>query len=746
MKLPFQNSDQDFIALIKKISANRIWININDKNFIVDTLLQPIKEFDFLKNIAFHYLTEDMQGNLWLSTRKGLSFINSRAIGSKTITNQELDFYDKVSFLAKDSKGGIWGLGIQGHLFEITDDEELKLYSRHPLGNLMTDMQFDSDDNLWIASDYLVILLNETLIKRSSGKDYREEFILKPRLGAYKEIVFTKDGKPLVSTGKGAYHINANLKLDSTKFFKNGRFYSAACDIDDTFWLSGNQGVKHFDKTGKELIIENHKGHNIFNFPTNNILIGDNKQLWITVNSLGLYHLNRGKIDSIPELNNVLIHSLYLDEIGSLWVACNKGIYKIYNVNPDNFSYGIKGFTNVNGLASNNVTDVITKGSNIYAATDNGLSILKDTSWSYNEKDWSLHFSKIEVNGIKIPIDEPIDLAYHENNISIVFECLDYSDMEYLSYEYKLKGANKSWVDTKSNEKEFSSLSPGDYTFMIRRKQMEQSSILELPFKINEPWWNTNLAKLTLFCLMLLFSFLLIRYFTIRIRKKSDAQLLMKIKFAELELNSLQAQMNPHFIFNALQSIQDFILSHDPRTANKYLSKFSKLMRLFLESSREKYIKLNEELDLLQLYIELEQLRFEDKFQYKLNLDEKLEEQLIEIPSMLIQPFVENAINHGLLYNEDDGKLEISFMFDDNRLICIVEDNGIGREKAYEIKTRSTLSYKSRGMQLVKERLKVLNVVGNQNIDINIEDLYDDERISNGTRVTIKILLDSSIN
>lgn len=743
VELPFQTTNQDNIISIKEISINKIWIKIDNKNFIVDSLLQPIKEFEFLKEMAFHYLTEDRQGNFWLSTREGLSFINKKTIGSKTITNQELSFFDIVNLLAKDSKGDIWGLGSEGHLFKIIDDKNLKLLSTNPIGNRVTDMEFDPNDNLWIASDIITLLPNESIIKGSSVKDYREDLVMNKSIVGLKKIVFSNEGNPLVCTYRSAFQVNSNLEKDSTKFSAKGRFYGAACDIDGTFWLSGNEGVKHYNEAGIELIFENQKDHNIFKFPTDNIIIGANNQLWIAVNSLGLYHLNNGQIDSIPELKNTIIHSFSLDDNGSLWIASNKGIYKIYNVNCDTFSYEFKVFTKSNGLASNSVKDVIAHGTNIYAATDNGLSILKDTSWLTYEKSWPVSLSKIIVNGKDIPIDKPIDLAYHDNNISINYECLDYSDMENLSYEYKLIGANNNWIKTKSNEKEFSALSPGNYTFMVKRKQTDQSSWLILPITINEPWWNTKFAKLSLFCLMLLFGLLLIRYITIRIRKKSDAELLIKIKFAELELNSLQAQMNPHFIFNALQSIQDFILIHDPRTANKYLSKFSKLMRLFLESSREKYIKLNEEIELLRLYIDLEQLRFEDKFHYKINIDKKLEGELIEIPSMLIQPFVENAINHGLLYNESNGKLEVSFVLDDNLLICIIEDNGIGREKANEIKTKSTLSYKSRGMQLVKERLKVLNVVGNQNVVINIEDLYGDENISRGTRVTIKILLNS---
>ncbi|MEO1413020.1 MAG: histidine kinase, partial [Bacteroidota bacterium] len=213
-------------------------------------------------------------------------------------------------------------------------------------------------------------------------------------------------------------------------------------------------------------------------------------------------------------------------------------------------------------------------------------------------------------------------------------------------------------------------------------------------------------------------------------------------KFAELELRALQAQMNPHFIFNALHAIQDFIFRKNERVANRYLVKFSRLMRLFLESSKEKYIRLAEEVKLLQLYVELEKLRFEDKFDFQINISQSLATSMIEIPSMLLQPFVENAINHGLVHRESNGLLRVDFALEERTLHCTIEDNGIGRQRAMEIKSQSIKSYKSRGMQLVEERQRVWKIIGKAAVDIHITDLRDAAGEARGTRVDIRIKLD----
>lgn len=202
-----------------------------------------------------------------------------------------------------------------------------------------------------------------------------------------------------------------------------------------------------------------------------------------------------------------------------------------------------------------------------------------------------------------------------------------------------------------------------------------------------------------------------------------------------LALKSLRGQMNPHFIFNALNSVNQFISQNDERSANKYLSEFSKLMRLVLENSQEDFIPLQKEEEIISLYVKLEHYRFRDKFDYTITIDEELNKETIQLPPMLIQPYIENAVWHGLRYKEDKGKLALSFERHNGSMQVIIADDGIGRKKSAQLKTDNQKKHNSTGLKNIEERLQILNRVYKTNYTVTLEDLAADS----GTRVIISI-------
>ena len=195
--------------------------------------------------------------------------------------------------------------------------------------------------------------------------------------------------------------------------------------------------------------------------------------------------------------------------------------------------------------------------------------------------------------------------------------------------------------------------------------------------------------------------------------------------------------MNPHFIFNALNSVNSYIAKSDERSANKYLSDFAAIMRSVLENSEEDFIPLSKELELIQLYLKLEHSRFPDQFDYQIHLDDKVNPSSFEIPPMLLQPYVENAVWHGLRYKEDKGILKVSVLHkSDDSLNIVIEDDGIGRKRSAELKTRHQSDQKSTGMENIKKRIGILNTMGRDKIDVDIQDLYKD---GTGTKVTVTL-------
>ena len=289
-------------------------------------------------------------------------------------------------------------------------------------------------------------------------------------------------------------------------------------------------------------------------------------------------------------------------------------------------------------------------------------------------------------------------------------------------------------------------LPPGDY--LLRVKGMDDrgnssAKDLVIPIKVKpyfyKTWW---------FYLLIFFSvFGILGYYIerrIRQRKVIEKEEIERKenqrRFLELELKTLRLQLNPHFMFNALGAIQFYIKNNESRLAINYLADFARMMRLFLESSKNKYVSLEDELELLKLYVTLEQMRFDNKFDVVYEIDDSLDLVMVEIPSLLLQPFVENAINHGLRHKTTQGLLTLKMIFEEENdtLIIVIEDNGVGRKNAAKIKARSLKKHKSRGTQIIEERLATFNASGEIKLEVKTEDV--NEMIEDcGTRVTMTI-------
>jgi len=209
-----------------------------------------------------------------------------------------------------------------------------------------------------------------------------------------------------------------------------------------------------------------------------------------------------------------------------------------------------------------------------------------------------------------------------------------------------------------------------------------------------------------------------------------------RIANQQLALRSLRSQMNPHFIFNALNSVNSFISVSDERSANQFLSEFSKLMRAVMENSENDFIPLHKELEIIKIYLELEHFRFKDKFNYQLNIDPNLEDDSIEIPPMLLQPYIENAIWHGLRYKEKEGELIVSLTAIKNGLQVVIQDNGIGRKASQKVKTKNQLKTKSTALRNIGERIKIFNSLHKIKIEVTTTDLHEN---GSGTVVTLQI-------
>jgi LytS/YehU family sensor histidine kinase len=228
--------------------------------------------------------------------------------------------------------------------------------------------------------------------------------------------------------------------------------------------------------------------------------------------------------------------------------------------------------------------------------------------------------------------------------------------------------------------------------------------------------------------------------------RKTEFQLMENNrKIAETKLLALRLQMNPHFIFNSLTAINNFILSNDSEHASLLLTRFSRFMRQVLDNSRTEWVSLYNELKALQIYIELEQLRFENKFDVKINVSPDIDKEIVHVPPLIIQPYVENAIWHGLLHKKDGtASLSINCWKEDEMLYLQIEDNGIGREASAKVGKNTLSSHKSHGLKVTEERLQILNQVYNVDASVKIVDLLTGDRQAGGTQITLRMKIKKS--
>ncbi|UYQ93373.1 histidine kinase [Chitinophaga horti] len=336
--------------------------------------------------------------------------------------------------------------------------------------------------------------------------------------------------------------------------------------------------------------------------------------------------------------------------------------------------------------------------------------------------------------------DQPVTLTYRQNFISIEFKSLQYHQ-ERLRYFFKMDGVDERWVNAQGLlTARYTNLAPGNYTFRVQSVNtagIVSENMTTLSIVVKPAFWQTWWFRLLLilFGLSLVYGYFQARLYLVKRDEKRRAAFQQQID--QLEMKALRAQMNPHFIFNSLNSIQTFMLKNETEQALSYLSRFARLIRNVLDHSQLNNITIAKELEMLENYLELERLRLAAQFDYQIVIDPDLDIDYTEIPSMIIQPFLENAIWHGLLHKTGKGLVILSFQIVNDRILCTVEDNGVGRDAATAIKQAASQKHISKGLQITRDRLSLYNSRFGMNASFDIEDLKDAEGNPIGTRVNL---------
>jgi LytS/YehU family sensor histidine kinase len=303
-----------------------------------------------------------------------------------------------------------------------------------------------------------------------------------------------------------------------------------------------------------------------------------------------------------------------------------------------------------------------------------------------------------------------------------------------------LQGLDTTWHETRETFLSYPTLPSGDYQLQLQaiNKFDAHSQLLTASFTIDKRLYERNWFRILIGLLFLAGTGLLVWSITRRIRRREQEKTAISKRISELEQLSRKAQMNPHFIFNSLNSIQQYVMDSDVAGANKFISGFSRLIRQTLDFSSKPEISLEEELDYLSNYLELEKTRLENAFTWSVAIDKSVSPAEHYIPPMILQPFVENSVRHGLRYRRDkNGRVTITVKRVGDHLVCVLEDNGVGRRAAMQYKSISPINYQSKGLSLTADRITMFNKEHEQKITMQIEDLEDADQVALGTRVTI---------
>ena len=684
----------------------------------------------YLKENIITDIKQDRQGNIWITTiGNGVFMLPSYSQSSLNYTTADGLSSNSVHSVIKEGNRII--VGLRNGNINIIEKDKIYQYLSSSDYNPIKKLHYDQrNQSLWFASDHK---LGELTTKS------RKENILQELCGgsyALKSFSMGSKGELALAMASGVYVTNQQKPLifESKKPLNNNnqlltRSFTVFYDSADRLWLANLNGLFCYHK-------------NVLLFSNNEIRcqritdikeLPDGRILCSTVGFGVILIKNLKKQSTITRndgLSSNICKKIFVKD-NNAWVVTGKGISKI------NFgkTCSIRNYNTENGLISSEVNDLYVANDTIYAATNSGLSIIADRTIAIDAEAPPLYINQFLSNKKPVDLEKEIILPYRGNNITVNYIGLDYEHPQSVKYSYKLNPEFK-WIETSSNILEFASLQPGTYHLQVRAKCLNSdwSDPQEVQFTIDPPFWKTWwFILITIALLAYLLFYLVNRYYKSK-RAKETERLLTRTKIISLEQQALQAMMNPHFVFNVMNSIQYFINTKDNAMANQALTGFARLLRKNLENCNKSYITLEEEISYLNLYLSLEKMRFGERMNYTIAVDKHINKEVTYIPSMLLQPYVENAIWHGLMPKDDNGSLSINIHQKTALLLEIeIKDDGIGIENSLQHKPEGHIS---RGMQLTNERIRLLSKFKDQPIRVEVKQMEPE-----GTCVTIQIPL-----
>ncbi|MBN1650506.1 MAG: histidine kinase [Bacteroidales bacterium] len=754
---------------IIQTANGEIWFGTGSGIFQFDQESNSLQHFSAdinsptsLPNNHINKLYEDNKGSVWIATDEGLAGYRS--------SNNYIKFYNHIpenkasassNFVSSslvDKKGNVW-IGYQDHGLDYFNPAtgKIKHYNAvesnkyglpsNKIKCLYEDAFGDIYIGLWAGIGFarkkkdLEQFELFTFNKTSTYQDWYNDFA-EDKFGRFYLGLWGAQGLELFDREKGQFIKSLKDKFNSP--FESRLITRLFYDSQDRLWMGTTRAGLHIyypDRDTSRWFYNQAKLHTSFvDLTIYDIFESKNGKIWVAADSLFCYDLEKESFrvwGKQKGLTSNKIFKILEDETGNLWLGTDKGIISF---NPD-WDYCLS-FPDLSGTE---MTEELKAGSKLIDGQllfggKKGWVVFDPKTVLSRQRLPDIFLTELSVKGeLKIPSlshYSKIRLKHHENFFTVGFTNTDLIASTQYSYRYRLKDLEDNWnyIDKGNALARYTNIKPGKYILEVQLalnnsnwKNIKMKSIL---IEVETPLWKKTWFILSVAVLLLLAIGFAIRNLYQRI--------ITRRKMAELKELLLRAQINPHFIFNALVAIQGYIYKKEEVEASKYLAEFSKLIRLILENTKQEYITLEKELQLLNYYLSLQKQRFKTKFSYKIDVDPNIDLTFFKLPPMLAQPFVENAIEHGAVKKESGGYVHIRLKLEKNTLVYSIEDNGIGRIKSLALK-KGRETHKSFGTEITEERLSCFRKYYNYKISYQIEDLYDSEHNASGTRVTFKI-------
>ncbi len=761
-----------------------------------ETIIDSSKVRTVLPEGALSGIYLDDRGDLWVYTLQD-GVVVFKADGSvRPITTEAGLPTNSIRCFYKDREGNMW-LGSFGKgLFRFSGETFSYFDISSGLQSELFLCGFEANDGSKVLGT-----LDKGLLVLDKNGNSREVDVDQTMIWA---VVKDVDGKDWIGTQSSLVSMDAS---GNREIFRSSQGHNLPGDRVTTFYrvsshemyVGGSGGVSHY-KNGRLRRIGVQNDESIgtvreFAIHKGKLICGSNLGLFIYTNS-----------KFIPFMGvDIVVYSLQMDNDGQLWVGTEEGLFRIrdneferielsrnpasnfinfVNCNGDYLFVGtnnglytisrltsdvtamdISYFGNGEGLVdleTNLNSDFFDSEGNLWFGTASGLVCfhvknalrkphkpfvsVSSILLNYEEFEYSNYSEKLNENGFP----EHMVLPNGKNNLIFKLNCVSLSEYRGMQFQFWLEGQDETWSPPFDDPLvSFTNVSAGDYILHMRSLNAHGnfSNEITVSFTILEAfyktWWFICLC-------IVLFLLIIVMVFRLRLRRINELnekeKLEYKTRLLSLEQQSMNASMNRHFVFNSLNSIQYFINTQDRISANKYLTNFANLIRKNLDSatSEGNMISMEEELERIRLYLSLESMRFKDRFDYNINVDPSVHPEFIQLPSMILQPFVENSIIHGILPNhEKKGRIDIDVTVKDKELHISLKDNGIGVNQSVSKKSEIAGDHQSKGMEITSKRIELIQKISNSNITLDgPKEIIGENGSINGTYVLLKISLE----